>query len=408
MRLGAMLVRDGRLTPAQVLAAVGQQARVGGRLGTVLVEMRLVDPDTLTVYLGLEMGIPIATRAALDRAKRTALRLLTAEQAMRSFCVPLIVQDHQLIAAMRDPHDLPALDEIAHVTGYRIIPRVAPEIRLWYYIEKYYGVPRPPRFRAMGDLAISAPPAGGDVPEPPPPPLPGLPPPIPSVGGGRSPTVTALSDSHDELAHQLEKAPDEASISLRTVDVEAMARAAVSPLPGASSPVLSSPVVPDSLDIGAALLRMSIATTRTEIAHAILGYARSVLDVGVLLIVREDLAFGWKGFGGDVTADRVETLLIPLETSSMFKAAIDAADVFATSPPASSLHMHLLKVLRAPMPARAVVAPVIIRERVVNLLYGQVHADRVLNDEAIAGLRKAAIAAGNGYVRLIALHKHGP
>jgi hypothetical protein len=69
--------------------------------------------------------------------------------------------------------------------------------------------------------------------------------------------------------------------------------------------------------------------------------------------------------------------------------------------------MHLLKVLRSPMPARAVVAPVVIKERVVNLLYGHVEGDRTVAPEAIEGLRSAAAATANGYVRLIALHKQG-
>jgi hypothetical protein len=427
MRLGAMLVRDGRLTPAQVLAAVAQQARVGGRIGTVLVEMRLIDVDTLTVYLGIEMGIPIATRAALDRAKRTALRVLSAEQAERYHTIPLLIQDHQLIAAMRDPLDLPLLDELAHLTGYRLIPRVAPEVRLWWYLERYYGVSRPPRFQALGDSVVQPRPQGSDVPEPPPPPLPGLPPPVPAVATAARVAVTLGNPAgrlvglperdlggvtalhHDELAAHLEGAPDVAHPppprDARTVDVEAMARAAVSPIPGMSQPTPISLAPPDSLSLDAALLRMAVATSRSEIADALLGHARSLLDAGVLLIVRDELAFGWKGFGPDVVPDRVETLLVPLESSSLFRAAIDAADVFATSPPATSLQLHLLKVLRAPMPARAVVAPVSINQRAVNLLYGQVHGERTLPESSIDELRAAAQAAAKAYVRLIALHK---
>jgi hypothetical protein len=412
MRLGAMLVRDGRLTPAQVLAAVGQQARVGGRIGTVLVEMRLIDVDTLTVYLGIEMGIPIATRAALDRAKRTALRVLTPEQAARHHAIPLIIQDHQLIAAMRDPLDLLALDELMHLTGYRVIPRVAPEVRLLWYLERYYGVPRPPRFLALGDSVVTPAPRGADVPEPPPPPLPGLPPrvPPPPAPSRVSVHVTPLHDAGDELAVHLERSPDVATPpplprEARTVDVEAMARAAVSPMPGMSQPAPISLAPPDSLNLDAALLRMTLATSRSEIADALLGHARSLLDAGVLLIVRDELAFGWKGFGPEVAPDRIETLLVPLESSSLFRAALDAGDVFATSPPASALQLHLLKVMRAPMPARAVVAPVIINNRAVNLLYGQVHGERALSDAALDSLRTASQAAANAYVRLIALHK---
>ncbi len=406
MRLGAMLVRDGRLTSSQVLAAVGQQARVGGRLGTVLVEMRLIDPDTLTVYLGLEMGIPIATRGALDRAKRTALRVLRGTDAERLFCVPLLIQDRQLIVAMRDPHDLMVLDELAHLTGYRIIPRVAPEVRIYYYLERYYGIPRTSRYRVIGEAAVAAAPSGASVLEPPPPPLPGLPPIVP-------PPLTVppplLGSSSDELARQLEREGDESTpppALLRRapagVDVEAMARAAVgAPGPEPTTP----PPVPGTLDLEAALLRITIASTRAEIADALLAYARTLVDVGVIFIARDDLAFGWKGFGPGLDAERIETLLLPLDASSMFRAALDAGEVFATSPPASALHLHLLKVLRAPMPARAVVAPVFIRERAVNLFYGQVNGERTLDDEAVVGLQRVVNAAANAYVRMIALLK---
>jgi hypothetical protein len=422
MRLGAMLVRDGRLTAAQVLAAVGQQARVGGRIGTVLIEMRLIDADTLTVYLGLDLGVPIATRTALERAKRAALRALPVELAERLLCIPLVVQDRQLIVAMRDPHDLLALDELATATSYRIIPRVAPEVRLYYYLEKYYGVARPQRFRALGETIVLPPPMDAETIEPPPP-LPGLPPalknprsaprapePLPSL------VLHASVREAEELARQLEAAGDEPALPPtrrrttgpgRVVDVEAMARAAVSPMPGTSTPPTGPPAVPDTLDLDAAVLRMTLATTRSEIADALLAYARALFDVAILLIVRDELAFGWKGFGHGIERDRLETVLVPLEVSSMFKAAVDAGDVFAASPPASILHLHVLKVLRSPMPARAVVAPVVIKERVVNLLYGHVEGERTVGPEVIEGLRVAAAATANGYVRLIALHKHG-
>ena len=76
MKLGEMLLRDGRLSPAQLQTALSLQARDGGRIGTVLFELGFVDLDCTTVYLGLELGIPIATGAMLERAKRSAVRLL--------------------------------------------------------------------------------------------------------------------------------------------------------------------------------------------------------------------------------------------------------------------------------------------------------------------------------------------
>src|SRR5690348_14790533 len=140
MRLGEMLVRDGRLTEPQLKTALAQQAKDGGRLGTVLVELGYVDLEALTVYLGLELGIPIATGAMLQRA-----------HAFKYKCVPLVVQDRQLIASIEDPHDFATLEALTAVTGYRVLPRVTPEVRIYYYIERYYGVPRPPRFMRFGD-----------------------------------------------------------------------------------------------------------------------------------------------------------------------------------------------------------------------------------------------------------------
>src|SRR5262249_27890928 len=108
---------------------------------------------------------------SLERAKRAAVKLLTPELAERYLAIPLVVQDRQLIAAMRDPHDLVVLDELGAATGYRIIPRVSPECRLYYYLERYYGIPRPERYLAMGEWAYAGRKAGADDMEPPAPPL---------------------------------------------------------------------------------------------------------------------------------------------------------------------------------------------------------------------------------------------
>src|SRR5215467_7697781 len=174
MRLGEMLVRDGRLTEAQLKQSLNFQARDGGRLGTILVEHGLVDLEALTVYLGLELGIPIATGAMLERAKRAAVRLLQPSQAFKHKCVPLVVQDRQLIAAIEDPHDFAILEALTQITGYRVLPRVAPEMRIYYYIERYYGVARPARFVKFGDTPRGD--EGAVDAGLPAPPLPGLPP----------------------------------------------------------------------------------------------------------------------------------------------------------------------------------------------------------------------------------------
>src|SRR6185503_5814103 len=93
-------------------------------------------------------------------------------------CVPIVIQGQTLIIAIDDPHDIQSLDALHNITGYRNLPRVSPEIRIYYYLERFYGVPRPTRYRALGEAprgnsALGSHPASSGLPGPP---LPGLPP----------------------------------------------------------------------------------------------------------------------------------------------------------------------------------------------------------------------------------------
>jgi hypothetical protein len=330
MRLGEMLVRDGRLTEAQLNQALQFQAKDGGRLGTVLVEHGLVDLEALTVYLGLELGIPIATGAMLERAKRAAVRLLQPPQAFKHKVVPLVVQDRQLIAAIEDPHDFATLEALTQITGYRVLPRVAPEVRIYYYIERYYGVARPARFMKFADT-----PRGGDSSGDaglPAPPLPGLPPvpQAPVVAPGPRPTLksakmSALS-SFDESALELEAedllesldaddaAPAEAQTQLRP-------HRTTTPPPVSNEPRVPDTTRPGAISAEAALTELATLTDRNRIVDVLLAHAALIFDVSVLFAVRDQMAFGWKAFGEVPGRPYVEHLLIPLDAPSVIQAA---------------------------------------------------------------------------------------
>src|SRR5262249_37695255 len=53
--------------------------------------------------------------------------------------------------ALRDPSDLRILDELFFVTGRKILPAVAPEVRIYHALEKYYGERRIPRYAILGE-----------------------------------------------------------------------------------------------------------------------------------------------------------------------------------------------------------------------------------------------------------------
>jgi hypothetical protein len=409
MRLGEMLVRDGRLSEAQLADALGFQARDGGRLGTVLFEHGMVDLEALTVYLGLELGIPIATGAMLERAKRAAVRLLQPSQSFKHKCVPLVIQDRQLIAAIEDPHDFAILDALASITGYRVLPRVAPELRIYYYIERYYGVARPARFLHFGDS-----PRGNEATIDaglPAPPLPGLPPvpaaPIAAPGPRPRLRSAVLAKQFDE-SEALELDAEDL-IDTLDADDAAPAEAAPSASPLApSAPVsapraASHPAAPPPLRPDAALRELAVAPDRNRIVDVLLGYAAATFEAAVVFTVRDQFAFGWKAIGDLPGHPSVEHLLIPLGAPSVVQAAVAAESGAFHGPLApSTVNSYLYKVLNCAEPTLVTAGAIAIGKRVVNVLYG--HAPE-LSPLELDDFQQVCRAAAAAYARLIAVSK---
>ncbi len=404
-----MLVRDGRLTEAQLSQSLAYQARDGGRLGTVLYEHGLVDLEALTIYLGLELGIPIATGAMLERAKRAAVRLLQPTQAFKHKCVPLVVQDRQLIAAIEDPHDFATLEALTQITGYRVLPRIAPEVRVYYYIERYYGVARPARFTKFGDS-----PRGSDSVADaglPAPPLPGLPPvpAAPVAAPGPRPKLKSVKMASvsvfDESALELE-----AEDLLETLDADeaapAEAQTQLRPHRTTVPPAITQPAVADTtrpgpMSVEVSLTELATLTDRNRIVEVLMGHAALVFDVAVLFAVRDQMAFGWKAFGSAPGVQYVEHLLIPLDAPSVLQAATVTGLAYGPPTP-STVNNYLYKVLGCAEPRHATAGVVMIGKRIVNILYGQ---GGELSLAQLDAFRQVCEVAAEAYARLIAVKK---
>ncbi len=409
MKLGEMLVRDGRLSEEQLDAALKFQARDGGRIGTVLFEHGFIDLEALTVYLGLELGIPIATGAMLERAKRAAVRLLQPAIAFKHKCVPLVVQDRQLIAAIEDPHDFATLEALNSITGYRVLPRVAPEVRLYYYIERYYGVARPARFVKFADTAR------GDEssvdPGLPSPPLPGLPPVPVSLVTAPGPRPRLRSMKMAKMFDDSEALELEADDLIDALDADDAAPAETAPLAETTPMQASAPrtrttippplmVTPMTADV--AMRELAIAADRNRIVEALLGYAASTFDASVVFTVRDNMAFGWKALGVP-GYPHIEHVLIPLDAPSVLQSALAAETMVFHGPlTPSTVGSYLYKVLGCAEPLHVSAGAITIGKRVVNLLYGH---GKELTPIQIGVLGQVCKSAAEAYTRLIAAKK---
>ena len=412
MKLGEMLVRDGRLTESQLESALKFQARDGGRIGTVLFEHGFIDLEALTVYLGLELGIPIATGAMLERAKRAAVRLLQPQIAFKYKCVPLVVQDRQLIAAIEDPHDFATLEALNAITGYRVLPRVAPEVRIYYYIERYYGVARPARFVKFADTARGD--EGAVDAGLPAPPLPGLPPVPATLVTAPGPRPRLRSMKMAKMFDESEALELDAEDLIDSLDADDAAPAETAPItktepvssPGITVPrtrsTIPPPILVQPLSADVAMRELATATDRNRIVEALLGYAASTFDASVVFTVRDNLAFGWKALGVPGYA-HVEHVLIPLEAPSVLQSALAAENgVFHGPLTPSTVGSYLYKVLGCSEPMHVSAGAITIGKRVVNLLYGH---GKELSPIQIGVLGQVCKSAAEAYTRLIAARK---
>ena len=343
----------------------------------------------------------------LERAKRAAVRLLQPATAFKYKCVPLVVQDRQLIAAIEDPHDFASLEALTHLTGYRVLPRVAPEVRIYYYIERYYGVARPARFVKFADTPRgddSAPDAGLPAP-----PLPGLPPVPAAPVAAPGPRPRLRSTKLEKMFDESESLELEAEDLIETLDADDAAPAQpagyVRPHRMTSPPQVAQPDTTPRAAINAedALTELAMVTDRNRIIEVLLGYAAGAFDAAVLFAVRDQLAFGWKAVGELPGRAFVEHLLIPLDAPSIVQAAINAeAGVVHGAVTPSTVNTYLFKVLGCGEPRFATAGVIMIGKRVVNVLYGQ--GDE-LTPLQIEDLGQVCAVAAEAYARLIASSK---
>jgi hypothetical protein len=143
MRIGELLVAARLASPQDVDAALRTQAQYGGRLGSILVDLGVVDLDALAATLGRQHGVPAVTSRQLAAIEQAVLAKIPRKAAERCHAIPVAMPaPRQLVVAFRDPRDLAAVDAVQVVAGMRVVPYAAAELQIERALERHYGVMR--------------------------------------------------------------------------------------------------------------------------------------------------------------------------------------------------------------------------------------------------------------------------
>jgi Type II secretion system (T2SS), protein E, N-terminal domain len=355
VKLGTLLLRNAAIGLSQLEAALRNQVLYGGRLGTNLVELGFLDLEALSSYLAELSGYPVATPTLLDDADRDLLDKLGSDDAHRLRAVPLATLDSGHVAVgMVDPTDTAAIEALAGKLGAQITPYVVPELRALYYLEKHFGTPRRARF-----------------------------------------VRTARPGTDPDAAERRRQQPAGGIAMPPTFTLEPRRRGRT------ASQAPSPPPIATTLGFSAACERVDSATNREAIADAFVDYGKGRCDALVIFLIRDGNALGWRA--SPAPAKPIEELSLPLGGTSALQAAHDAGGTFLGAPPSQTrpIETALWAALAAePPPTEVLVVPVMVKQRVVNLVY--VHAlggppPATLVNE----LQDLAARAQTSYLRLI-------
>jgi type IV pilus assembly protein PilB len=119
--LGQQLVGADVITPEQLDQALAEGSQKGLRLGETLVEMGMVQEETILPFIESHLGVP-ATRLRDGMIDPLAVRLIPRRLAEALDAVALFRVRDALCVAMADPQNLEQVDEIERVTHLRVRP----------------------------------------------------------------------------------------------------------------------------------------------------------------------------------------------------------------------------------------------------------------------------------------------
>ncbi len=392
--LGEMLIKDGLITSANLDEAINSQVVFGGRLGTNLIELEYLDEKILSRALSKQHGVPFVEPEVFIKIDPNTIKAIPRKIAARYKVIPVKIEDKKLHLLMLDPSDLNARDEIGFTTGCVIKPLVSPEVRILSLLEKYYGVKRDLRYITLSradtkeflkkEAPAKPPPAKRKKPSPP-----FKPTTLPPLAEGEELTspeeFERLTQAREEEKAR-ETEPEQ--ILTLTEEIEEVPPAPVPPAPDLVDEISEflGPEIPEEeevileeeikeeeikpLSLEEATKALEEVKGRDDIARIFLGFALTYFKRTALLTVRSDLVFGWYGLGQNLSKQVVEKIMIPLNAPSVFKLVCESCGHYLGPFPPNPINEKFLELMGGVKPNSLFLIPILVKGKVVNVLYG--------------------------------------
>jgi hypothetical protein len=358
MTFGRYLGQYGIVSPAQLEESTRSLVVFGGRLGTHLVEAGVLSLDELEHHLGDHLGVSPAPVERLEKPDPAALGSLPLELVDRHKVFPFRCGDSVLHVAMRDPRNRRLVGELTRAAGRRIVAYLVSELRLFFLLEKHFGIHRNERY------ARTTP--SGD-------------------GGPREILLDEELAPGDDLSDCIRPlGPGE-----ELIDPEAFASLYQDRFEGelaTEDPTCASlEGASDRNGVAAAALRDALGHARAAALFLVRGSIRGIAAAG------------------DVHGKDIRGILVEPRQGSLLADAIRSGAP-RRGPLRSGIDTHLVHHLRPGGPRELAFLPIHIQQRVVNVLYAD-HGPEPFDDSSWASLVSLCERVAASYERIILEHK---
>jgi type IV pilus assembly protein PilB len=135
-QLGEILLEEGLVSEAQLLAALDEQLTAGTSLGRTLVELGMLTEGQLVQALAAQVGMPFVD---LDDypVDRSAVAIVPGAICRRYTVLPVGFDNGVLIMATADPGNVMAVDDVRSMSGMQVMPVVATYDNLLRAIDRF-------------------------------------------------------------------------------------------------------------------------------------------------------------------------------------------------------------------------------------------------------------------------------
>jgi hypothetical protein len=100
LRLGDALVQEGLMTREQLKLVLERQVIFGGKIGTNILELRIMKEEELAVFLSKFFKVPAVEASLLDSAAEETIACISRKIADKYKVVPFQKERHRLHVAM--------------------------------------------------------------------------------------------------------------------------------------------------------------------------------------------------------------------------------------------------------------------------------------------------------------------